>query len=94
MTKYELLTPVMQGGVIVYAGVIELDENQVLRLQELGAIGEEVPEKDERLEDMKLPELKAYAKKRGIDLGEATKSADVLEVILKAGEPNVDGGAS
>ncbi|MEK5235458.1 hypothetical protein NST99_07140 [Paenibacillus sp. FSL L8-0470] len=42
--------------------------------------------------EMKLPELKDYAKKHGIDLGEATKREDVLAVILKAGEAG--GGAS
>lgn len=42
--------------------------------------------------EMKLPELKAYAKEKSIDLGEATKREDVLAVILKAGEAG--GGAS
>ncbi|MNE91833.1 hypothetical protein D3C80_1894950 [compost metagenome] len=42
--------------------------------------------------EMKLPELKVYAKEKSIDLGEATKREDVLAAILKAGE--ADGGAS
>jgi hypothetical protein len=38
------------------------------------------------LEEMKLPELKTYAKENNIDLGEATKIKEVLAVILKAGD--------
>ncbi|MEC0171660.1 Rho termination factor N-terminal domain-containing protein [Paenibacillus graminis] len=41
-------------------------------------------------EKMKLPELKDYAEKHGIDLGEASKKEEVLAVVLaatqKAGE--------
>ncbi|WP_342409829.1 hypothetical protein [Paenibacillus sp. FSL R10-2778] len=92
MTKYKVMTPVLQGGVIVASGEIELDDKQALRLQELGAIGEEVPEESVPLEEMKLPALKVYAKDHNIDLGEATKREDVLAAILKAGES--DGGVS
>ncbi|MEK4473344.1 hypothetical protein NSQ91_09005 [Paenibacillus sp. FSL R7-0048] len=92
MTKYKVLTPVLQGGVIVASGEIELDDKQALRLQELGAIGEEIPEESVPLEEMKLPALKVYAKDHNIDLGEATKREDVLAAILKAGES--DGGVS
>ncbi|MEK4355192.1 hypothetical protein MKX41_30855 [Paenibacillus sp. FSL R5-0475] len=92
MTRYKVLTPVLQGGVIVASGEIELDDKQALRLQELGAIGEEVPEESVPLEEMKLPALKVYAKDHNIDLGEATKREDVLAAILKAGES--DGGVS
>lgn len=92
MTRYKVLTPVLQGGVIVASGEIELDDKQALRLQELGAIGEEIPEESVPLEEMKLPALKVYAKDHNIDLGEATKREDVLAAILKAGES--DGGVS
>jgi hypothetical protein len=92
MTKYKVMTPVLQGGVIVASGEIELDDKQALRLQELGAIGEEIPEESVPLEEMKLPALKVYAKDHNIDLGEATKREDVLAAILKAGESN--GGVS
>ncbi|WP_405173791.1 hypothetical protein [Paenibacillus sp. FSL H8-0260] len=92
MTRYKVLTPVLQGGVIVASGEIELDDKQALRLQELGAIGEEIPEESVPLEEMKLPALKVYAKDHNIDLGEATKREDVLAAILKAGESN--GGVS
>ncbi len=33
------------------------------------------------LEEMKLPELKAWAAVRNIDLGEATKKEDILRVL-------------
>ncbi|MGE7613517.1 hypothetical protein [Paenibacillus sp. NPDC101420] len=92
MTRYKVLTPVLHGGVIVASGEIELDDKQALRLQELSAIGEEVPEESVPLEEMKLPALKVYAKDHNIDLGEATKREDVLAAILKAGES--DGGVS
>lgn len=56
---------------------------------------EDVPEIEEGetpLEDKKLPELKEYAKKHNIDLGDATKKEEVLAAILKASDPN--GGVS
>jgi hypothetical protein len=81
MTKYKVLTPVLQGGVIVDSGEIELDEKQALRLQELGVVGDEVPEEAKELEDMSAPELKSYAKKNGIDLAGATRKEEVLKVI-------------
>jgi hypothetical protein len=48
-------------------------------------------EEPRTLEEMKLPELKKYAKEHGIDLGEATKIKEVLAVILKAGEADAGG---
>ncbi|MFC9786438.1 hypothetical protein [Rhodococcus sp. NPDC127528] len=38
----------------------------------------------------KVPELKAYAAEHGIELGEATKKADILAAIA-AGDPGDDG---
>ena len=35
---------------------------------------------------MKVAELKAYAEENGIDLGEATKKADILSAIKAAGQ--------
>ncbi|MEK4193275.1 Rho termination factor N-terminal domain-containing protein [Paenibacillus sp. FSL L8-0323] len=92
MDKYEVVTPVLQGGVIFTSGEIELDDIQAKRLLELGAIAGEIPEEVKELEDMSGPELKAYAKKRDIDLGGATKKEDILAEILKAG--GSDGGTA
>ena len=39
------------------------------------------PETDEDFEKMTVSELKAYAEDNDIDLGEATKKADILRVI-------------
>ena len=39
------------------------------------------PETDEDFEKMTVSELKAYAEDNDIDLGEATKKADILKVI-------------
>ena len=39
------------------------------------------PETDEDFEKMTVAELKAYAEYNNIDLGEATKKADILKVI-------------
>ena len=36
------------------------------------------------IEDMKVDELKAYAAENNIDLGEATKKADILKIIQEA----------
>jgi len=41
-------------------------------------------EEPKALADMTVPELKAYAKENAIDLGEATRKADVLAVIQAA----------
>lgn len=44
------------------------------------------PDPNKSLEDMKLDELKAYAKEKGIDLGGATKKEDILAVLKEAGD--------
>lgn len=42
----------------------------------------------EPLDEMTVPELKAYAEARGIDLGEAKKKADILAAIKTAQDVN------
>lgn len=42
---------------------------------------EEQPEQADELEGMTVLELKAYAKQNGIDLGDARKKIDILNVI-------------
>lgn len=46
MVKYKVLSPVIQGGVIVASGEIDLSEDQVERLVELGAIEAHKPAKE------------------------------------------------
>ena len=51
--------------------VIEQEEDPVIDL-------------NKPLEEMKLDELKAYAKQKQVDLGGATKKEEILTVILRA----------
>lgn len=43
--------------------------------------GYKVVEPEKAVEDMTVPELKAYADGKGIDLGDATKKEDILAKI-------------
>lgn len=47
---------------------------------------------EKTLDDMKVDELKAYADGHNIDLGEATKKADILAVIQAASQEPSDQG--
>ncbi|MCY9513309.1 hypothetical protein [Paenibacillus apiarius] len=84
MAKYTVVSPVLQGGVVVFSGDIELDDMQAQRLLELGAIEGEIQEEEKELEDMTATELKAYAKRNNIELDGATKKEDVLMRIKAA----------
>lgn len=94
ITHHELESVTVVPGEIV---VSALTEPVALTLDELIKkfnISEENPvpiiEADKALADMTLAELKAYAKRQEIDLGEATKKADIL-AILEAAEGVVEG---
>lgn len=65
-------------------GVFETNDESVA--EKLKGMGYEVTgEADAKpIEDMKVDELKAYAAKNNIDLGEATKKADILKIIQEA----------
>lgn len=65
-------------------GVFETNDEAVA--EKLKGMGYEVTgEADAKpIEDMKVDELKAYAAENNIDLGEATKKADILKVIQEA----------
>ena len=65
-------------------GVFETNDEAVA--EKLKGMGYEVTgEADAKLiEDMKVDELKAYAAENNIDLGEATKKADILKIIQEA----------
>lgn len=65
-------------------GVLETnDETLVSKLE---AMGHTVEGKADAtpIEKMKLEELQAYAAEHSIDLGEATKKADILNIIHEA----------
>lgn len=65
-------------------GVFETNDEAVA--EKLKGMGYEVTgEADVKpIEDMKVDELKAYAAENNIDLGEATKKADILKIIQEA----------
>jgi hypothetical protein len=65
-------------------GVFETNDEVVA--EKLKGMGYEVTgEADAKpIEDMKVDELKAYAAENNIDLGEATKKADILKIIQEA----------
>lgn len=65
-------------------GVFETNDKAVA--EKLKGMGYEVTgEADAKpIEDMKVDELKAYAAENNIDLGEATKKADILKIIQEA----------
>jgi len=65
-------------GIVVGAHVLAEDETE-------DENGVEVPEGDPN-ESWKVDELKAYAAERSIDLGDATRKADILAAIELAGE--------
>lgn len=61
------------------------------RRREQAAAGHEAVEKvaeeqheEKPLDKMKVEELREYAEKHSIDIGEATKKHDILEIILKS----------
>lgn len=65
-------------------GVFETNDEAVA--EKLKGMGYEVTgEADAKpIEEMKVDELKAYAAENNIDLGEATKKADILKIIQEA----------
>lgn len=65
-------------------GVFETNDEAVA--EKLKGMGYEVTgEADAKsIDDMKVDELKAYAAENNIDLGEATKKADILKIIQEA----------
>lgn len=75
---------------ILPSEVESLIQDKVIRREDVP----EIEDEETPLEEMTLPELKAHAKKNNIDLGDVTKKEEVLAAILKAGDPDGNGGAS
>ncbi len=76
-------------GIWTTGGLVTLEPGEVRDLEV--AKGEEAGEwfefgdsEDAGLAGMKVPELKALAEAEGIDLGEASKKADIVAAIEKA----------
>lgn len=67
-------------------GVFETDNKEVAeKLKALGhTVVEAAEEKKTNVDEMTVDELKAYAAANNIDLGEATKKADILAAIKNA----------
>ena len=67
-------------------GVFETDNKEVA--EKLKALGHTVVEAEDKkktnVDEMTVDELKAYAAENNIDLGEATKKADILAAIKNA----------
>ncbi|MCG7406776.1 hypothetical protein MH117_05040 [Paenibacillus sp. ACRRX] len=78
MAIYKVVSPVIQGGVVLLSGIIELNDEQAERLVQAGAIEVELVQEDKELNDMSLPELKEFAKLNDIDLDGATKKENIL----------------
>lgn len=58
----------------------DIDEKYISGIQQhVTVISEDKP-----LENMKLDELKEYAKSKEIDLGDATKKEEILAIILES----------
>ncbi|MBT2473305.1 hypothetical protein J7E68_01615 [Microbacterium sp. ISL-103] len=59
------------------------------------AAGSPAPAEQEPVDisKLKVDELKAHAEEHGIDLGDATKKADIIAVIEAAGEQKEESGA-
>lgn len=73
--------PVRYEGKTYQAGeTFEIDKKYLPGIkQHVTVVSEDKP-----LEDMKLDELKEYAKSNEIDLGKATKVEDVLTIIVES----------
>lgn len=55
---------------------------------------QEDQEQEDALSEMTVAEMKEYAKENGIDLGEAKKKAEILEVLRNAIDQDVSGNDS
>ena len=42
------------------------------------------------LDNMTVPQLKSFAKENGIDIGSASKKADIINAIIAAGESDAE----
>lgn len=65
-------------------GVFETNDKEIA--DRLAALGHTLTgEADAKpLDEMKVDELKAYAAEHNIDLGDATKKADILKIVQEA----------
>lgn len=70
------------AGVVFNKGIGETQDKRLINwFEEKGYKVESEPKKEKTVNEMTVDELKAYAVANEIDLGEATKKADILEVI-------------
>ncbi|MEC0089337.1 hypothetical protein [Paenibacillus macquariensis] len=82
MKKVEVIEiPVRYNGETYVAGqTFEIEVQHIAGIQQhVNVISEDKP-----FEEMKLDELKEYAKSKEIELGKATKTEDILAIIIEA----------
>lgn len=78
---------IRRGGIVP----AEVSEDQVKHLVRKGFIEKMTSAEPRPVDKMTVEELKAYASKRSIDLGEATKKDEILAAVQAAAEPASEG---
>lgn len=74
--------PVRHNGMRYGKGEqFEIDSKAYDRIKGYVNVIDESDSLEKTLDEMTVPELKAYAAKNNIDLGEATKKEDILKVL-------------
>ncbi|WP_313337287.1 hypothetical protein [Sphingobium yanoikuyae] len=83
MPEIKLNGPAVVSGAIRYPteGLIPVTEAEAERLYDGGFLDLEDDELGDGLEDEKVNDLKSLAELEGVDLGEASKKADIIAAI-------------
>lgn len=82
MQDIKLKGPTVINGAVRYPteGAIPVSTDEAERQRELGNVDDETS--DEDLDKLKADELRDLAKDEGVDLGQATKKADMIAAIV------------
>lgn len=86
--KVTKVFPGLIGGKVRDIAIGEMIEGELAEVAVREKWADEVKEGEpagKSLEDMTVAELKAHAEANGINLGDATKKADIVKAIAKAG---------
>jgi hypothetical protein len=83
MPEVQLKGPRVINGAVRYPveGLIPVSDDEYDRLVEANAIATDDDEIGDDLDDMKVDDLKSTAELEGVDLGEASKKADIIAAI-------------
>ncbi|MFC3442782.1 hypothetical protein ACFOKF_16535 [Sphingobium rhizovicinum] len=81
MPEIKLNGPAVVNGAIRYPieGLIPVTEKEAQRLHDGGFL--DLDDEDDGLDDEKVNDLKALAELEGVDLGDASKKADIIAAI-------------